>query len=164
MLQPACLIPGLINTIRFSDDLSFVRLLDADATILLNLRISVPDGQIFINDQIDEAWGQRVSIDLPARDNPEFLTLHFKLADHLEFWNSRKVTVFERFTKATGEKVRYCLFKNASNPGDSLASPLKRPADVATAIATQVALRRADQLEKKLDALLNIPAEGQSSS
>lgn len=161
MLQPACLIPGLINTVQFSDDVSFVRLLDADAAILLNLRVSVPEGKVFINDQTEDAWGQRQHIELPPKGSPDFLTLHFKIMNHLEFWNSHRAMVFERFTRETADRVCYCLFKNSSNPGDSLASPFQRPADVATAIATQVALRRADQLEKKLGALLAHQTEEQ---
>lgn len=159
MLQTANLIPGLVNTIHFTDGFSFIRLLDAEGGILLNLRVSVPDGKLYINDQVENTWRQRLELDLPSKDDPNYLTLHFKAEQHLELWNSKQVLVFNRFPREACERVRYCLLKNASNPGETLISQTLPPADVAARIATKVALRRTEQLEARLKNLHDTTVE-----
>lgn len=154
MLQSASLIPGLVNEVHFKNDFSFLRLLDAEGDLLLNIRISVPDGKIFINDQTDNVWGERVHIQLPPQSSPDFLKLWFKLENHLEFWNTEAPLSFERFDRKRGSAVRFCHLKNATNPNGTLTSQVPRPEEMAAMISSQVAQRRADLTEKRLDQLL----------
>lgn len=70
MLCLTNIIPSQPNSIIFSNGFSFLRFLNADAEILLNIRLSVPDGRIFVNDQLNGAWGERASLALPPIDPP----------------------------------------------------------------------------------------------
>lgn len=152
MLQPACLVLGLENRVRFTDNLSFIRLLDADGAILLNLRISVPDGKIFINDQVNQQWRERLEIALPAPEAQDFLNLSFALNDEgLELWNSQERVAFRRFTHATADLVRYCVLKNAFDDGETMISSVLLPGEMAAEIASKIAIGRVDLLEEKLD-------------
>ena len=151
MLQDAVLVPGLVSRIDFSGPHGFFRLLDADARhFLLNVRLSVPDGRIFLNTQADGVWGEPEELLLPDQEDAEQLTVSIKLAGFLEVWNSRQSLRFERFTAETGGQVRYCVFKHASNPGETLKLSVPRPEEMAAQIASQVALRRLDMFERRL--------------
>lgn len=160
MLQPACLVPGLENTVRFTNGLSFIRLLDGDGAILLNLRIAVPDGKIFINDQVDQQWRERREILLPAPEAEDYLRLNFALnQEHLELWNSHERVAFLRFTHATADRVRYCVLKNAFDDSETVISLVLRPEEMAAEIASQIAMGRTDLLEAKLDGFIKAQTE-----
>lgn len=151
MLRDAVLVPGLVHRINFSGPTGFCRLLDAEARhLLLNMRLSEPEGQIFINTQRDGAWGEPMQISLSADGVPDRLSVFFKLTETLEIWNARDMLAFERFDAETGKEVRYCVLKNAANPGETLKLSVPRPEEMAAQIATQVAMRRLDALERKL--------------
>jgi len=152
MIQPASLISGLINLIRFSNDVSYVRLLDADGAILLNLRIEVPQGMIFINDQVDHVWRERRSIALPEVDAEDFLLLEVQMGEeHLQLQNSVDNLDFIRFTGATADRVRYCVFKNAFDENGTVISPVLRPEEMAAEVASRISTGRVNLLEEKLD-------------
>lgn len=151
MLQESLIIPNVVNTVTFANGFSFLRLLDAKAEILLNMRISVPDGRIFINDQPEiGVWGARQEILLPSANAPDRFTLHFKVENELVLWNSTAATSFARFTKETGERVRYAVLNNAQDTGKSLITSVREPGEMSARIATKVMLRRMDQLEAQV--------------
>lgn len=154
MLLSASVFPGIVHKIIFSEGHSFVRLLDADAQhILLYLRLSVPDNRVFINTRTDGVWGERTSLVLPKAGTPDRLSLSFKIESVLEIWNAHESLRFDRFDAATAEQVRYCILQNVSNQGDSLRLSVPRPEEMAAQISTQVAQRRMDMLERRLQTL-----------
>lgn len=160
MMQKANFIPGLVHDLTFTNGFSYIRLLDEHAHILLNLRCSVPDHCIYINDQSETgAWGERSSIELPAEGTAERLRLHIKVENHLELWNSSRSARFERFTKEIAGKVRYCILHDAQNTNQCLVQKFTTVDEMSAELANQVAMRRIDQLEGQLKALLNTPAE-----
>jgi|GEM_PF-6424024 len=151
MLQDSVLIPGLETRIDFSGPNGFIRLLDPDAqNLLLNMRFSAPDGMLYLNTQTDGAWGKPEQMPLPEAEGPARQTVFFRLTDVLEIWNAEHRHRFERFDAGVARQVRYCVFRNAANPGETLKLSVPRPEEMAAQIATQVAMRRLDRLERKL--------------
>ncbi|MGD9861579.1 MAG: hypothetical protein AB7S99_00040 [Pseudodonghicola sp.] len=149
MLRDAMLVPGIENRIDFSGPHGFVRLLNADAShFLLNMRFSAPEGRLFLNTQADGVWG--APRELPLAEGSEQATVFFRLTDVLEIRNAEHSLRFERFDAETGRQVRYSVFKNAGNPGETLKLSVPRPEEMAAQIASQVALRRLDMLERQL--------------
>jgi len=151
MLQDAVLMPGLETRIEFSGPNGFIRLLDSEAqNLLLNMRFSAPDGTLYLNTQTDGVWGKPEQMPLPEAEGPARQTVFFKLTDVLEIWNAEHMHRFERFDAGVAEQLRYCVFKNASNPGETLKLSVPRPEEMAAQIVAQVAMRRLDTLERKL--------------
>jgi len=151
MLKNTLIIPNIVNTVTFSNGFSFLRLLDAKAEILLNLRLSVPDGKIFINDQPEiGVWGKREEILLPPAHVADRFTLHFKVEKELVLWNSTASQTFERFGREHGENVRYSVMTGVQDTGKTLVSSVREPGEMAAAIASKVMLRRMDQLEAQM--------------
>ena len=151
MLQDAVLIPGLETMIEFTGPNGFVRLVDAEAMhLLLNMRFSAPDGMLYLNTRTDGIWGEPEQMPLPEAEGPARQVVFFKLTDVLEIWNAEHRHRFERFDAGVAEQVRYCMFKNAKNPGETLTLSVPRPEEMAAQIAAQVAMRRLDTLERKL--------------
>jgi len=151
MLQDAVLMPGLEIRIDFSGPNGFVRLLDAEAQhLLLNMRFSAPDGILYLNTQTDGIWGKPEQIPLPEKEGPARHRVFFRLTDVLEIWNAEHRHRFERFDAGVAGQVRFSVFRNALNPGETLKLSVPRPEEMAAQIAAQVAMRRLDMLERKL--------------
>lgn len=150
MLQDAVIVRGVVNRIEFTGPNGFLRLMDADARhLLLHLRFSAPEGMLFLNTQSDGAWGRPEQMPLPEQGTDRNWVA-FKLEDKLELWNSAGAFEFERFSAEAAGQVRYCVMKNAVNPGDTLKLSVPRPEEMAAQITAQVAMRRLDALERQL--------------
>lgn len=161
MLQDTAIIPGVVNTIEFSGPHGFARFLDAEAQhVLLNMRLSIPERRIFLNTRNDGVWGEPDFLDLAGQEETDRVVVHLKLTDVLELWTSTMAMRFERFDAETAGNVRYCMLRNATNPGGTLKLSVPRPEEMAAQIASQVVLRRLDQIERQLPGLAGeMPAD-----
>lgn len=151
MLQETFIIPNLLNTVTFSEGNSYLRLLDAKAQILLSMRLSVPDGKVFLNDQPEiGVWGQREIFPLPPAGFDDRFTLHFRVEQELVVWNRHTSTTFSRFGLEIAERVRYCILNHVQDSGKTLLSSVPASGEMAAKIITKVMLRRMDQLEAQI--------------